>query len=43
MISREIERAAQQKNRRWVRAQVFELFAGGAILLTVINFLGGAA
>ena len=39
----EIERAAQQKSRRWFRAQAFELFAGAAVLLTVINYLGSAA
>ncbi|WP_260348615.1 hypothetical protein [Alloyangia mangrovi] len=43
MIRTEIERAAQQKSRRWFRAQAFELLAGSAILLTVINYLGGAA
>ena len=39
----EIERAAQQKSRRWFRAQAFELFVGAAVLLTVINYLGSAA
>lgn len=43
MIKIEIERAAQQKSRRWFRAQAFELLAGAAILLTIINFLGSAA
>ena len=39
----EIERAAQQKARRRVRAQAFEFIIGAAILVAVISFLSTAA
>lgn len=43
MSQLEIERAAQQKSRRWIRAQAFELIVGAAVLVTVISFLSSAA
>ncbi|WP_255455874.1 hypothetical protein [Salipiger sp. PrR003] len=43
MSQLEIERAAQQKSRRWIRAQAFELLIGAAVLVTVISFMSNAA